>query len=53
MENALLNDMNLVDLGHFDSEVHILKFLQRELKRVFPKLEIYVYDENPYRRKFI
>lgn len=53
VENALLNDMNLVDLGHFDSEVHILKFLQRELKRVFPKLEIYVYDENPYRRKFI
>lgn len=53
VESALLNDMNIVDLGHFDSEVHILRFLKRELKEKYPNLEIYLFDENPYRRKFI
>ena len=53
IEAALLNNMNLIDLGHFDSEVHILERMKEELQSHFPEIQSYILKSNPYERKYL
>lgn len=52
VEMAIINNMNLIDLGHFDSEVHILKKMENGLKRNYSDIRTYIYTKNPYERKY-
>lgn len=52
VEEALLHGMNLVDLGHYTSEVHILDVLEKIFRNIFKDLEIIVFKKNLYERKY-